>query len=199
MRCYRHGILLIAFAGILGANLMAKSGSLIVEYCGDHLRVIAPQMHFLEGKPLEALHNGSTVTYILSLAVIAEQAAEPTFLLQERFLVSFDLWEEKFSVVQAGPGGRAASRLTAAMTEAWCLERMPIPLRAVPERQSFMVRLECLIEENKKENGGKNHSGLTLAALIDIFSRKSEAESLKWEEASGPLRLEDLKRVNNTQ
>jgi hypothetical protein len=198
MRCYRYGILLIAVAGILSANVLAKSMSLIVEHCGDHLRVSAPQMHFLEGKPLETLHNGSTVTYILSLAVIAEQAAEQTFLLQERFLVSFDLWEEKYSVVQAGSGGGGASRLTAAMTEAWCLERMSIPLRSVPERQSFMVRLECFIE-NEKENGGKSQSRLTLAALIDIFSRRSEAENLKWEAASKPLRLEDLKLVNQAQ
>jgi hypothetical protein len=199
MRCYRYRILLIAVAGILSANVPAKSGSLAVEHCGDHLRVIAPNMHFLEGKPLETLHNGSTVTYILSLAVVAEQAAEPTFLMQERFLVSFDLWEEKYSVVQAGPGGHAASRLTAAMTEAWCLERMPIPVRAVPERQQFMVRLECYIEENEKESDGKNNSGLTLAVLIDIFSRKREAEPLKWEAASETLRLEDLKRISKTQ
>ena len=199
MRCYRYRILLIAVAGILSAAVPAKSGSLTVVHRGDHLRVSAPQMHFLEGKPLEALHNGSTVTYILSLTVVAEQAAEPTFLLQERFLFSFDLWEEKYSVVQAGPGGRSASRLTAPMAEAWCLESMPIPLRAVPERQSFMVRLECHIEENEKESGGEGDSRLTLAALIDIFSRKREAEPLKWEESSGSLRLEDLRPINQTQ
>jgi hypothetical protein len=139
------------------------------------------------------------VTYILSLAVVEEQNTKPTLLLQERFLVSYDLWEEKYSVVHAGPGDRAASRLTAAMAEAWCLKNMPVPLQDVPERRSFMVRLECSIEENENGDGGKSNFRLTLAALIDIFSRKRETESLKREATAGPLRLDDLKRLNQTQ
>ena len=199
MKCCRYRILLIAVAAILGANVPAKSKSLIVEHRGDHLQVSAPQMHFLEGKALEKLHNGSTVTYILTLAVVAEQKAKPIFLMEERFLVSYDLWEEKYSVVQAGAGGRTASRLTVTMAEAWCLENMQIPLRAVPEQQSFMVRLQCSIEENEMGNGGNKKSGLTLAALIDIFSLKREAEPLKWEADAGPLRLNDLKSTDKTK
>ncbi len=194
MRCYR--ILLIAAIGILAANLLAESKSLLVEHCGDHLSVSAPQMHFLEGKAQEKLHNGSTVTYVFSLAVSKEHAVKPYLLLERRFLVSYDLWEEKYSVVQADAGGRAASRLTAAMTEAWCLGNMAIPLQAVPERQSFMIRLECSIEENENGSGEKSSSGLTLTALIDIFSRKRKAEPLEWKAASGPLRLDDLKRID---
>ena len=139
------------------------------------------------------------MSYILTLAVIAEKAAKPTFLLEERFLVSFDLWEEKYSVIQTGPEGHSASRLSAAAAEAWCLENMPIPLRAVPERRSFMIRLECSIDENKKGNGEENNSRLTLAALIDIFSLKRGEEPLKWEADTGALRLDDLKRLNHSQ
>ena len=89
--------------------------------------------------------------------------------------------------------GRAASRLTAAMAEAWCLENMPIPLQSVPERQSFMIRLECSIEDNENGNGEQSNSSLTLARLIDVFSRKRKAEPPKWEAVSGLLRLDDLK------
>lgn len=192
----RRRFLLIAVAGILGANVLAKSVSLVIENCGDHLRVSAPQMHFLEGKALEMLHNGSTVTYILTLTVDAEQAANPAFLLQEQFLISYDLWEEKYSVVQTGPEGRSASRLTPVMAEAWCLENMPIPLQAVPERQSFMVRLECSVKGNNTSKREPFRFELTLAGLIDIFSRKSETEPPKWEAAAGPLQLDDLKRIN---
>jgi hypothetical protein len=199
MKCFRSRILLIVVVGILGASLPAKSEFLIVERHGDHLEVSAPQIHFLEGKALETLHNGSTVTYDISLAVVAERAEKPALLLRERFLVSFDLWEEKYSVVQAGPDGRAASRLTAAMAEAWCLENMPIPLRAVPERQSFVVRLECHIKEEEKGSGGKNNSGLTLATLIEIFSRKRETEPPNWQATSELLRLDDLRSIKQAQ
>ena len=199
MRCYRYRILLIAIVGIIGAKLLAQTKSLIVEHYGDHLQVAAPQKHFIEGQALEKLHNGSTVTFVLSLAVIADKSKTPTLLLQEHFLISFDLWEEKYSVVQTGPDGRTASRLTAEMTEAWCLENMPIPLQTVPEQQSFMIRLECSIDESENESGKKGNSNLTLAGLIDIFSLKREAEPLKWEAAAGPLHLDDLKRIDQTQ
>ena len=192
MKCYQCRILLIAVAGILGASVLAKSNSLTAEHHGDHLQVRTAQMHFIEGETLERLHNGSTVAYVLSLSVAVGQNAKPAFLLEERFLVSYDLWEEKYSVVQTGPDGRAVSRLTSDMAEAWCLENMPIPLQAVPEWQSFVVRLECSIEEHENGNDRKNNSGLTLAGLIDIFSRKRKAESPKWEAVSGLLHLDEL-------
>jgi hypothetical protein len=194
MKCCRYRILFIAVAVILGAHVQAMSKSLTAEYHGDHLRVRAPQVRFIEGEALQKLHNGSTVAYVLSMAVAAGQNAKHTFLLEKRFLVSYDLWEEKYSVVQAGPGGRAASRLTAEMTEAWCLENMPIPVQAVPERRFFMIRLECSIEENENGNEGKSSSSLTLAGLIDIFSRKPKTESPKWEAVSELLHLDDLKK-----
>jgi len=196
MRCYRDCILLIAVAGILSANALAKSGSLVIENCGDHLKVRAPQMHFLEGEALEMLHNGATVTYILTLTVAAEQAAKPEFLLREQFLISFDLWEEKYSVVKTGPDGRSASRLTAVLAEEWCLENMPIPLQAVPGRQSFMVRLECSVQGDKESKSVPFRFEAALTGLIDIFSRKSETEPPKWEAVAGPLRLNDLKRID---
>lgn len=199
MKCFQYRVLLIAVAGILGASVVAKSSSLTAEHRGDHLQVRTVQMRFIEGEALERLHNGSTVAYVLSLSVAVGQNAKPVFLLEERFLVSYDLWEEKYSVVQAGPGGRASSRLTSAMAEAWCLENMPIPLQAVPERQSFVIRLECSIEENENENDRKHKSGLTLAGLIDVFSRKRKTEPPRWEAVSGLLRLDDLKSSRNAR
>jgi hypothetical protein len=184
---------------MLGAQALAQSGSLVVKHRGDHLLVTTPQKHFIEGKALEKLHNGSTVPFVLSLKVIEENSPAPTLVLHERFLISFDLWEEKFSVVHAESGGRTASRLALNMAEAWCLESMPIPLQTVSARQSFMVRLECSIDESSKESGAKGSSSLTLARLIDIFSRKRNTETPKWEAASGFLHLEDLKRISKAQ
>ena len=98
MKCYQYRLLLIAVAGILGANLLAESNSLTVEHHGDHLQVRAVQMRFIEGEALERLHNGSTVAYVLSLSVTVGQNAKPASLLEERFLVSYDLWEERLGV-----------------------------------------------------------------------------------------------------
>ena len=113
--------------------------------------------------------------------------------------MSFDLWEEKFSVVKAGPGGRSASRLSAAMAEAWCLENLPLPVRVVPAQEPFVIRWECRIGENEEESVGDTRPALTLAGLIDVFSRKKSEVPPKWEATAGPLRLQDVKTVRRAR
>ena len=195
MKFPRCRILLFAIGCILSANAPALPQSLQLERHGDHLHVTAPQLLFLFGRAAEKLRNGSTVTFLLTLIAAPEHGRKAGFLEQEKFVVSFDLWEEKYSVVQTAPGSRSASRLTAAAAEAWCLEKMPIAVSSVPEREPFMIRLECSIEENEKKESGEDHSGLTLATLIDVFSRKKQAEPFRWETSAGPFRLVNLKNV----
>jgi len=191
MRPYRYCILLTCFAGIVCLQIQAQSQSLIVAHNGKQLHVAAPQLHFLEGKPLEQLHNGASVTYALTLTLTS--GVSVTMRLQERFVLSYDLWEEKFSVVQAGPPGRSASHLTAAAAEVWCLDNMPLPVPAFNPDKSFTVKLECSVVVHEGA-GSESGSGLTLAGLIDVFSRKKREEPPHWEALSGPLRLMDLKQ-----
>jgi hypothetical protein len=164
-----------------------------VERRGTTLHVAAPHLHFLEGKPLEQLHNGASVTYVFSLTLTADRSSAPAFRLQERFIVSFDLWEEKFSVVQAGTPGRSGSHLTAAMAEAWCLDNLPVPMPALPAEKTFVIKLEWSVAENESENSSEIRPGLTLAGLIDVFSRKGREAPPRWQAISGRLRLVDLK------
>ncbi len=191
MRLLRHITLFLIF-GLLPEG-WASAQSLLLHLDGDHLRATAPELHFLSGKAVEKLRNGSTIAYTIALAVTPRHASRAAFLVRERFLISFDLWEEKYSVVQDKPGGRAASRLTSAMAEAWCLDNMPIPVQSVPDRQPFMVTLECFIDKTESSENGENQSGLTLAALIDVFSRKKQEKPVRWQAVGGPFLLEDLK------
>lgn len=190
MRSYRYYILLICVAGITCPWIQAQSQSLTVERLGNYLRVAAPQMHFLEGKPLAQLHDGASVTYSFALTLTAGGAS--TIHLQERFILSYDLWEEKFSVVQAGAPAHSASHLTAAAAEAWCLDNLAVPVPAFGPGKTFAIKLECRIAENGAESGGESRP-LTLAGLIDVFSRKGQEAPLRWEAVSGPLHLSDLK------
>jgi len=193
MRHHWHLSLLICFAGVFCPQLQAQNQSLAVERHGDHLQVAAPQLHFLEGNPLEQLHNGASVTYVLTLTLTAGQSNKTLYHLEERFVVSFDLWEEKFSVVQTVPLGRSSSHLTAAAAEAWCLENMPIPHPALAPEKTFMIKLECRVAEDEGEGSSETGSRLTLASLIDIFSRKAREAPPRWEAVSSPLKQADLK------
>jgi hypothetical protein len=189
MKKYRCQTLASTICILLCVFGQAQSNSILLERHGDQLSVAAPQLHFISGKAVEKLQNGSTVTYVLTITVAPERSKKQT--LHAKFAVSYDLWEENYSVSRM-PDGRNASRLTAAMTEAWCLENMTIPIRSVPERQPFMLRLECTIEENEEKEIGKT-SGPIFADLVDIFGRKKQEAPLRWEMAAGPFRLEDLK------
>jgi hypothetical protein len=193
MRSDRHAILLICISGIAGFQLLAQPPPLVVERQGNYLHVAAPRMHFLAGRPLEQLHNGTSVTFELVLTLQADHLSRPAIRLQERFVISFDLWEEKFSIVQTGAAGRSGSHLTAAQAEAWCLETMPVSLPAILAEKSFVLKLLCKVVEDDISSGSEGRSALTLAGLIDVFSRKGHDEPLQWEAESGSLRLADLK------
>lgn len=59
-----------------------------------------------------------------------------------------------------------------------------------------MIKLECWVAENEGDSGGESRSPLTLASLIDVFSRKGREVRPRWQAASGPLRLADLDGKN---
>jgi|WetSurMetagenome_2_1015567.scaffolds.fasta_scaffold22525_3 hypothetical protein len=193
MKSNSYRIFLLAIVCLLYVNAPANPKSLSAERHGDHLHVSAPQVHFISGRAAEQLRNGSMVTYVLKLIVTPQYGREAVFVLQEKFAISFDLWEEKYSVVQKKPDGRSVTRLTSLAAEAWCLESMPVPVGSVPEHQPFMIKLECFIDEDDVKKNAESRSGLTLAAIIDAFSRKKPEETPRWEAAGGPFRLEHLK------
>ena len=192
MRYGRHLILLICLGASVGASLLAQS-PLQVEREGDHLRLSAIRLQLLEGKPLEQLHNGASVTYVFELTLAPDEKSAPVLRLKERFIFSYDLWEEKFSVVQAGSSGRSASQMTAAMAVAWCMDNMRVTLPAFSPEKTFMLKLECWTAGNEGESGSDNGTALTLAGLVDVFSRKSRNPPPHWLAVTGPLRLMDLK------
>jgi hypothetical protein len=193
MKTPRNQILLCVLIGLFSAGSGAQQQSLIPGRNGDYIRVTATQLHFLVGKAEERLRNGAAVNFVMTMAAFLENSRKPTVLIRETFVVSYDLWEEKYSVVQRKPGGRSASRIAAAAAEAWCLENIAIPVRAIPERRAFMLRFECSMAEEEAPRNEKNNSTLTLAGLIDVFSRRKREEPFRWEAVVGPFRLEELK------
>jgi len=190
----RLHILALAFewvAVVAAAVLLAQQqGPLTVERQGDRLRLSAPRFHFLEGKPLEQLRNGAAVPYVFSVTMEPEHGGARWLRLRERFVVSYDLWEEKFAVVQDGRPRRTVSHLTAPAAEAWCLDSLLLPVSAVQAGKIFVVKLACSVVPDEEPQSGE---GLTLSTLIDFFSRKGGTAPPHWELLSPPLRLADLK------
>jgi len=156
------------------------------------LRVAAPQIRFLTGKSLEQLKNGASVSFALQVSITSSETAT-NFLGRtfDRFVVSYDLWEEKFKATKPGPPLRESSRLSVPACEAWCLDEIvPIPASLTASRL-FWVRLELRVEDPKEWAAIVGEPGINLNRLVELFSRPPRVTQSVTETA-GPLKLQDL-------
>ncbi len=164
---------------------------------GDDLRVTPPpQFHFLSGKPLEKLRDGATLVYLAQLSLTAS-GEERTLLARpavNRFLVSFDVWEEKFSVTSTALEKATASHLSAEAAEGWCLDHLPLGIDGVPHDKPLWIKLELRAEDARDQAVVIGRSGINLTRLIEVFSNPARAQQMHWEAVAGPVRLADLKR-----
>ena len=190
----RHGLraVLGATAAIaLFVHLSGQPAPMTVERDGGLLRLRAPQLRFLTGSPLARLHDGRSVTYVFSASIRIHRGGPRVHGLTRQVIFSYDLWEERFSVVRRDDPKVAASHLTTAAAEEWCVDLLALPVRAAPADKAFVVELECSLREENAP-AADAPSATTLTGLIDIFSRKEPSAPPRWEASSLPLRLADL-------
>ena len=197
--------LIAAFLSGLAFAMAAED--LILSTQESRLEFAAPRLHFLVGKPLERLRNASEVPFDFKITV---WSGTRSHLLREtpaRFVVSYDLWEEKFSIVkQRGfsvRGGsrsletrRSVSNLTAAAAEAWCIDSVALPTAGIRPDQPLWVKLDVRRADPRDGNPELGDSGLTLTALIELFSRPIRPSEQRWTLEAGPMRFTDVKPSN---
>ena len=188
----RRWWLMASFGAPLALGLAAQS--LGVRLDGDDLRIAAPQFHFLTGKSLEKLKDGASVAFLAQLSLSPEVNAPAIKRAVDRFIVSYDVWEEKFSVTQTGMERAKVTHLSSTAAEAWCLDRLAVGIDGVAPDKPFWVRLELRAEDARDQAGVVGDAGINLTRLIEIFSNPARAQQSRWEGIAGPVRLMDLKR-----
>lgn len=182
----RRRMLLMSLAAPL-----ASDQTLLVRRDGDRLRVSAPQIRFLNGRPLEQLRNGASVSFLCQI-LLTNEAQTILSRSFDQFVVSFDVWDEKFSATRMGPPARSTARLTSPAMEAWCLDQpITIPPNLSPQRR-FWLRLELRTEE-RDNYGVVGDPGISITRLIEVFSRPPSRQQRLWVAGAGPLRLEDVR------
>ncbi len=189
--------LLAAFLCGLAAAMIAED--LILDWKGQRLEFSAPRVHFLAGKPLEKLRNAAPVPFDFQITLWAGDRNHVFRRSAERFVVSYDLWEETFAVTRLQAPRKSASHLSMAAAEAWCLEQMPMDISGLPEREPFWARLEIRAQDFSNAaplfgRGRVEESGLSLASLIEVFSRPAQSAQPHWSIDTGPLTLDQLRR-----
>jgi len=166
---------------------------------GDRLHVAAPELRFLDGRVLERLRNGAAVPFTVHLSAAPGLGARAVSQVTARFVLSFDLWEERFSVVETNSSRRSASHLSSAAAESWCIESVSLPVSALAGGKPLVLKLEIRAEESGEASESENSPGLSMAGLIDIFSRKAREQPSRWSAVSAPFRLADLKQKNGNR
>src|SRR3954447_14155491 len=104
-------------AAALGVPLLRSSAAqtLSPRLDGDDLLIIAPDFHFISGKPLDRLRNGLSVIYLTQLSLSTDNYVTYLRPTTQRFAVSYDIWEEKFKITRMGSSPRSASNLSLGM------------------------------------------------------------------------------------
>ena len=167
----------------------------------NFLHISAPQLHFLSGKPLERLKDGATVAFLGQLSISGDANATIRARAIARFAMSYDIWEERFSVsrfsiTKPETPLHSVSHLSAAAAEAWCLEHLSLDISQWPQDKPVWVRLELRTDDGRDETGVIGDPGINLTRLIELFSRPARAKQSSWQLDAGPLRLADCKKTN---
>ena len=175
----------------MGLSAMTVSSGLLPHHASGEVRVSAPDLHFLTGKSLSRLHDGAAVPFDFQLVIAAGSKNNVVARALERFTVSYDVWEEKFSVVRVRDFRKSGMRLSANGVESWCLDNIFVPAASLPAGQHLWARLEIRAVESRETL--PTDSGINLAALIEIFSRPSRPQQERWSLESAPFELASLK------
>jgi hypothetical protein len=176
------------------AMTVSTQGLLVRRVSGD-IHVSAPSLHFLTGKSLARLHDGAAVPFDFQLVIGSGGKNNVVARALERFTVSYDVWEEKFSVVRMSDLRRSSRRMPAAGAESWCLDHIVIPAAALPSGEQLWARLE--IRSAESQEPPSSASGINIATLIEIFSRPTRPQQDRWSMESAPFQLADLKSVDS--
>jgi hypothetical protein len=167
---------------------------LLIRREGDRLlRISAPQIRFLTGKSLERLKNATSVSFVSQISLSLDSPGNVVTRKLDRFVLSYDLWEEKFKATRVTPPVKSMDRLSVPAAEAWCLDALvPLP-SALTNSRPFWIKLELRAEDPKESASIVGEPGINLTRLVEIFSRPPRnQQQQRWIEIAGPLRLQDL-------
>ena len=191
--------LVAAFVSGFGLAMLAED--LRLNWRNSYLEFSAPHMHFLTGQPLERLQHGVQVPFDFKVSLYSGSKNHLFSQLAERFLVSYDVWGETFSVVKTQSPRLIVTHLAAAEAEAWCLKQMPVYPAGLTDAETFWARVEVRVPPDGKSanpfgRDSISESGINLTGLIDLFSRPPASAQPHWTLDAGPLTLEEVKRGN---
>jgi hypothetical protein len=187
-----HGRAVLAVFMWLGyTTMVVLAQSVTVARTGNAITVRAPEFTFIKGAPLARLKDGRSVRVDLELDVLPGPGGQAAAQGRRTYVLSYDLWEERFAVTQAGSPPRSIAYLTSAAAEAWCLEQLTVPesaLGRLGRDLPFWIRLGYRVVEADAplDDGAGDFS---LRGLVEALSRRRRTDPQTHAIEAGPFRL----------
>lgn len=197
LRSIKYWWLIVAFLSGLAVAMLAED--LILDARDNRLEFSAPRLHFLSGKPLDRLRNAAEVPFDFQITLWAGDHSHISRHAVDRFVVSYDIWEETFSVSKVQLPRRSGSHFSAAAAEAWCMEQMSMDVSGLAGSEPLWARLEIRAQDPVRDSAfpfGRStitESGISLNSLIEILSRPPPAQQPHWILNAGPITLDNLR------
>ena len=186
--------LLIVFTASPSSPVFAQT--VTVNVADGALRVHAPAtgIGIIKGETLNRLKNGRSVRFDLELSVLPRPGGSPAVQSRQTFVLSYDLWEERFAVTQAGSTPRSVSHLSQPDAEAWCIQRVTVQtagLGPLGRDMPIWIRLEYRVHDDERPSSADPDAGYSLRGLIERLSRRTAADALTGLIEAGPFRIKN--------
>jgi len=178
----------LSLAACPAVQLLAQSVSAI--RVGDNVVVRGAGLGFIKGETLLRLKDGRTVRVDLDMAVLPKPGEAAAAETTQAFVLSYDLWEERFAVKQVNPPARSIAYQTTSGAETWCLEQLAIPVAAIGplgHDLPFWVRLGYRVLD--ADSAPPADGDFSLRGLIDALSRRRKADAALHAIEAGPFRI----------
>jgi hypothetical protein len=183
------GLLTLTFLVSLALRVSAQT--LTVSAASDALHVQARGFNFIEGPVLARLQEGRSVRIDFELMVLTEPKGPIVRQAVQGFVLSFDLWEERFAVSKMGSPPRSISHMRPRDAESWCLRNLTIPVSSLGfgRETPFWIRLAYRVRDVAPPPEESPSERYTLRGLIDRLSRRRDEGDLAQSIDAGPFRL----------
>lgn len=159
------------------------------------LRVVAPlSMHVIEGTTLRRLQDGVGLVFSLQLSLSSDQFRTIARRQVERYVVSYDLWEERFAVFRLGTVKQQATHLSRDAAERWMFDHAGIPLYGMQSGAAHWLRAEMRADDPRDSGNFLLDPALTLTRLVEWFGRSQRGHEQRWAMDFGPFRPSELER-----
>jgi len=177
----------------LFVTTLPAGDGLTVHLRNNDISVSAARLEVIRDPVLTRLKSGSSVAFDFHLALWSGTRSNLRRRAFERFVVSYDLWEEKYAVTGLRKPRISATRLSPEAVGPWCLQQIKLANIDLTRDERVWVRLDVRAVDPKQDADLFGADGVSLVNLIELLSRPAKRDNLRWTLESGALRVSELK------